>query len=80
MIAVTSENSRLAQLQSWIAAGWQIEEPVLLRSAYYGIRGRVCAFEVVVNCQGERRVVALHDVPEVQAFLSQHDLSILDVA
>jgi len=77
---VTNENPRLDQLQAWMAAGWQIEEPVLLRSAYYGISGRVCVFEIVVNHKGERRVVALHDVPEVQTFLSQQQLAVLDVA
>lgn len=74
------QNLRLSQLQAWMDAGGQIEEPVLQRSAYYSARGRVCMFEVVVNHGGVRRVIALADEPDVYLFLNQQRLSILDVS
>lgn len=77
---VVQQNLRLFQLQAWLQAGGQIEEPVLQRSAYYSARGRVCMFEVVVNHGGVRRVIALADDPDVYVFLNQQRLSILDVS
>jgi hypothetical protein len=74
------QNLRLSQLQAWMEAGGQIEEPVLQRSAYYSARGRVCMFEVVVNHGGVRRVIALAEDPDVYSFLDQQRLSILDVS
>lgn len=73
-------NLRLSQLQVWMEAGGQIEEPVLQRSAYYRARGRVCMFEVVVNHGGVRRVIALAEDPDVYRFLDQQRLSILDMS
>jgi len=71
---------RLDQLQTWLATGWRIEEPVLQRNAYHGPHGRTCAFEVVVNNAGERRVIGLRDAPAVQDFLLQQRLAILDLS
>ena len=71
---------RITQLEDWLIAGWEIEEPVLQRSAYYRADGRVCAFEVVLCRRGERRAIALHDVPAVQTFLVQRRLAVLDLS
>lgn len=73
-------NPRLSQLEAWLRAGWQIEEPVLQRSAYHGAAGRICVFEVVVNHCGDRHVIALADEPDVYTFLDRHRLAILDVS
>ncbi len=74
-----SGEPRLDQLRSWLMAGWVIEEPVLQRSIYHGIHGRVTGFEVVVERGGERRVVALRDVPEVQNFMLERGLTVLEL-
>lgn len=80
MASVGSDNQRLSQLQAWLDAGWVIEEPVLQRSVYHGLNGRVCAFEVVVRHRERRQVIALHDAPDVQLFLLQRRLAVLDLA
>jgi hypothetical protein len=79
MAAVQQSNMRLAQLESWLQAGGQIEEPVLQRSAYHSAAGRVCIFEVVVNCGGHRQVIALSDDPAVYSFFYHQQLKVLDV-
>lgn len=73
-------HQRLAQVEEWLAAGWEIEEPVLHRSAYLRPDGRVCAFELILARRGERRAIALHDVPVVQLFLAQRSLTVLDLS
>jgi hypothetical protein len=80
MDSAQQTNLRLWQLQSWLRAGGQIEEPVLQRSAYHGVTGRVCIFEVVVNHGGSRRAIMLSDDPAVYTFLSQQHLAVLDVS
>lgn len=70
---------RLQQLQAWLAAGWVIEEPILVRSAFYEPGGRVCAFEIVVKQQNARRVIALPDAPDVQQFLGDQQLALLTI-
>lgn len=75
-----SGSLRLQQLQRWLASGWRIEEPVLHRSAYHGRAGRVCAFEIVVCDDGKRQVITLWDEPEVQQFLMQQQLMVIDIA
>lgn len=70
----------LDQVGMWLEAGWQIEEPVVQRSVYYTVAGRVSAFELVLHCRDQRRVVALEAVPAVQAFLRQHALAVLELA
>lgn len=74
------ETSRLLQLQAWLEDGWSIEEPILQRSVYHRLYGRVCAYEVVVHQRDERRVIALRDKPGVQHWLCEHRLAVLDVA
>lgn len=71
---------RLNQLEAWLAADWQIEEPVLQRNAYHGPHGRTCAFEVVLINAGERRVIGLRDAPAVQEFLLRQRLAILELS
>lgn len=75
-----SADLRLDQLRVWLAAGWQIEQPVLRRSMYYSSGGRVCGIEVVIEYRGERRVVALRDVPDVQSFLLERRVAVLELA
>lgn len=75
-----TQMERLALLESWLLGGWWIEEPVLQRSVYHGLHGRVCAFEVILSHADERRVLALHDGPDVQQFLAEHQLTVLNVA
>jgi hypothetical protein len=79
MAALQQVTARLAQLESWLQAGGQIEEPVLQRSAYHSAAGRVCIFEVVVNQGGHRQVIALSDDPAVYLFFHRRQLSVLDV-
>ena len=71
---------RLKQPETWLAAGWQIEEPVLQRNLFHGPNGRTCSFEVVVHNAGERRVCGLRDAPDVQAFLVRQQLAVLDLS
>jgi hypothetical protein len=71
---------RLSQIQAWLQAGGRIEEPVLQRSAYHGMTGRVCVFEVIVNHGGDRRVIALADDPAVYTWLSRQHLAVLDIS
>ncbi|MDP9316090.1 MAG: hypothetical protein M3R24_35415 [Chloroflexota bacterium] len=71
---------RLNQLETWLASGWQIEEPILQRNAYHGPHGRTCSYEVVVHHAGERRVCGLRDAPDVQDFLLRRQLAVLDVS
>jgi hypothetical protein len=80
MDAAQQTDLRLLQLQAWLQAGGQIEEPVLQRSAYHGMTGRVCVFEVIVSHGGDRRVIALSDDPAVYSWLSRQRLAVLDIS
>jgi hypothetical protein len=71
---------RLSEVCARLEAGWRIEEPIVRRSAYYTSCGRVCALELALKSQDERRVVTLDDLPEVQAFLKQRQLAALELA
>lgn len=80
MIPVSGDDQRMSQLQAWLDAGWWIEEPVLQRSAYHGLNGRVWAFEIVVRRSEQRQVIVLPDAPPVHQFLQQQHLAVLDLA
>ncbi len=79
MLNTIEAHDRLGELIGWLAAGWQIEEPILQRSVLHGPRGRLCAFEVIVARAGERRVLALTDTAAVQRWLGQHEIKVLNI-
>ena len=71
------DDDRLNQLQNWLTQGWQVEQPVLLRTALHTFSGRLCAFEVVVYRGAERQVLALADTAAVHQWLEQTRLPII---
>lgn len=79
MSVEASSRVDLRQVCAWLDVGYEIEEPIVQQSAYYTRRGRVCVLELVLNSCGQRRVVALDDLPEVQRFLKQRRLTVLDL-
>lgn len=66
--------SRLQSLQSWIAAGWRLEAPVLERVVYIGSGGRTSAFEFVLRYEPGYQVIAIPDCPEVRRFIRERQL------
>ena len=66
--------SRLQALQSWIAAGWRLEAPVLERVAYVDSGGPTSAFEFVLRYEPGYQVIAIPDCPEVRRFLQERQL------
>ncbi|MBA3944644.1 MAG: hypothetical protein H0X37_08795 [Herpetosiphonaceae bacterium] len=70
---------RLSQLMTWITDGWRVEEPILQRSMLHCRTGSICAFEVVVRRDDERRVIALMDDHAVQLWLEQANFHVLHI-
>jgi hypothetical protein len=79
MIELQTTRHHLPELQRRLADGWYIEEPLLRRSVLHGLDGRRSIFEVVIRKNGERRAIALSDEPEIERFLAQRGLAILEV-
>ncbi len=66
----------LELLLSWLDQGWQIEQPVLQRSGLPAATSRLFVFEVIVIREGEWRVIALNDGPDVSAFFDHYRVEI----
>lgn len=67
--------NRLDWLRSQIAAGWQLEAPVLERAVYLSVDGRTSAFEFVLRCERGCQVVAVPDCAEVRSFLQERQIA-----
>jgi hypothetical protein len=76
-LAVTT--SHLPELLRRLDEGWWIEEPLLQRSILFGLDGRRSVLEAVICKDRERCVIALGDEPEVQAFVAQRGLRLLEL-
>jgi hypothetical protein len=77
MIEQTS--NRLAWLVGQMRDGWRLEAPVIERPAYYSAGGQVSSFEFVLRHKRGFQVVAVHDCPELRAFLSDRGLECIAI-
>jgi len=60
-------------------AGWRLEAPVIERPAYNTTTGLVSAFEFVLRHERGCQVVAVHDCPELRAFLRERGLECITI-
>ena len=65
---------RLDWLRGLLEAGWRLEAPVIERPVYYAASGQVSAFEFVLRHDRGCQVIAVHDCPELHAFLRERGL------
>lgn len=79
MVEQQTTTSHLPELLHRLEIGWRIEEPLLQRTVLHGADGRASVLEVVIRKDGERRVIALGDDPEVGQFLEERRLAIFEV-
>ena len=66
--------NRLEWLKGQIQAGWRLEAPVIERPVFYAASDRASAFEFVLRHEQGCQVIAIHDCPELQAFLRERGL------
>jgi hypothetical protein len=71
--------NRLDWLLGQIKAGWRLEAPVIERPAYFSTAGQVSAFEFVLRHERGCQVVAVHDCPELRAFLRERGLECIAI-
>ena len=71
--------NRLDWLLGQMSAGWQLEAPVIERPAYYNTTGQISAFEFVLRHERGCQVVAVHDCPELRAFLRERGLECIAI-
>ncbi len=71
--------TRLQQLQAYLAAGWQIEAPVLERSALHGRAGATRVLEVILRAGEHRNLLALPADPAVEQFIREQQIAVVDV-
>jgi hypothetical protein len=71
--------NRLDWLLGQMNAGWLLEAPVIERPAYYNTTGQVSAFEFVLRHERGCQVVAVHDCPELRAFLRERGLECIAI-
>ena len=79
MVEQQTTTSHLPELLRRLETGWRIEEPLLQRTVLHGADGRASVLEVVIRKDGERRVIALDDDPDVGRFLEERRLAIFEV-
>ena len=70
---------RLEWLKGQIQAGWQLEAPVIERPVFYTASGLVSAFEFVLRHERGCQVIAIHDCPELLAFLRERGLECIAI-
>ena len=68
---------RLDWLKQQLAHGWQIDTPVIQRPVRQGFRAQPSAYEFILRQEWGCQVVAVPECPEVQHFLSEHDLGVV---
>jgi hypothetical protein len=76
MISATAPIIRsqgLALLEQMLAAGWSIENPVVLRPAW---ATRERCYHFVLHRLTQRSLVVLPDAPEIHRFLRLHQLTL----
>ena len=71
--------NRLDWLLGQMNAGWRLEAPVIERPAYNTTTGLVSAFEFVLRHERGCQVVAVHDCPELRAFLRERGLECIAI-
>ena len=71
--------NRLEWLLGQMKAGWRLEAPVIERPVYYSRTGQVSAFEFVLRSERGCQVVAIHDCPELRAFLRERGLECITI-
>lgn len=70
--------TRLQQLQAYLAAGWQIEAPVLERRTFHGRAGATRVLEVILRAGDHRNLLTLHADPAVEQFIRDQQIAVLD--
>lgn len=66
----------LHALQSLLDAGWQIDQPVLVRPSWAQQRSGEVAFHVIVARNTQRSLVVLADSNELRHFLDEHAIAV----
>jgi hypothetical protein len=67
----------LGTLERLLDAGWQIEPPVLARLAWAQRDSQRLAYHFVLKRGSQRSLVVITDDPELQRFLTAHNLQII---
>jgi len=71
--------NRLDWLKGQIDAGWRLEAPVLERPVGYSASGQASAFEFVLRHERGCQAIAVHDCPELRAFLEERELECIAI-
>ena len=71
---IEQTTNRLTWLVGQMRDGWRLEAPVIERPAYRGAGDQASSFEFVLRHDRGCQVVAVHDCPELRAFLHERGL------
>ena len=74
--ATTGQPQNLETLELLLAAGWQIDQPVLVRLSWSHQRSDALAYHFILARDTRRSLVVIADSPQLQCFLTEHSIAV----
>ena len=75
--ATSSQSQNLEALELLLAAGWQIDQPVLVRLSWSHQRSDALAYHFILARDARRSLVVIPDSPQLQRFLIEHSIAVV---
>ena len=66
----------LEALELLLAAGWQIDQPALVRLSWSHERSGALAYHFILARDAQRSLVVIADSPQLQRFLIEHSIAV----